>query len=368
VPIALASAALFGASTPFVKLLLGGGLDPWLLAGLLYLGAGLGLGLMALARGGGIEAPLRRRDLPRLALITTIGGILGPVLLMFGLAQTSASTASLLLNLEGLATMGIAWLLFREPVDGRLLLGAAAILAGAVMLSWQGGPAAFGWGAAAVVSACLAWGLDNNLTRTLSSTDPVQIAAAKSLVAGVANTSLALLGGVLLPLPASVAGAMAIGLLGYGASLVLFVLALRHLGTARTAAYFSSAPFLGAALAVFMLGEPISAQLLVAGALMALGVYLHVSERHDHEHAHEAMEHEHRHEHDEHHRHRHEAATQPHSHRHRHAPLIHAHPHYPDPHHRHGHRGEQDGCPPWGLRQCSNGDGYVGGRRFQAGP
>ncbi len=229
VPIALASAALFGASTPFVKLLLGGGLDPWLLAGLLYLGAGLGLGLMALARGGGIEAPLRRRDLPRLALITTIGGILGPVLLMFGLAQTSASTASLLLNLEGLATMGIAWLLFREPVDGRLLLGAAAILAGAVMLSWQGGPAAFGWGAAAVVSACLAWGLDNNL---------------------------ALLGGVLLPLPASVAGAMAIGLLGYGASLVLFVLALRHLGTARTAAYFSCAPFLGAALAVFMLGEP----------------------------------------------------------------------------------------------------------------
>jgi drug/metabolite transporter (DMT)-like permease len=338
VPIALASAALFGASTPFVKLLLGGGLDPWLLAGLLYLGAGLGLGLTALARGGGIEAPLRRRDLPRLALITTIGGILGPVLLMLGLAQISASTASLLLNLEGLATMGIAWLLFREPVDGRLLLGAAAILAGAVMLSWQSGPAGFGWGDAAVVGACLAWGLDNNLTRGLSSTDPVQIAAAKSLVAGVANTSLALLGGVLLPSLASMVGAMAIGLLGYGVSLVLFVLALRHLGTARTGAYFSCAPFIGAALSVLMLGESVTTQLLIAGALMALGVYLHASERHNHEHAHDSIEHEHRHEHDEHHRHRHEAtATQPHSHRHRHVPLIHAHPHYPDPHHRHGH-------------------------------
>jgi drug/metabolite transporter (DMT)-like permease len=344
VPIALASAALFGASTPFAKLLLGGGLDPWLLAGLLYLGAGIGLTVVELARHsfrlGRSEAPLRSTNLPWLALITMTGGILGPVLLMLGLARTSASTAALLLNLEGLTTMGIAWLLFREPVDRRLLIGAGAILAGALLLSWRGGPAAFGWGALAIAGACVAWGFDNNLTRKLSSTDPVQIATVKSDVAGSINGSLALLGGAPLPASSSLAGAAVIGLFGYGASLVLFVLALRDLGAARTAAYFSCAPFIGATLSVLMLHEPITAQLIVAGLLMAFGVYLHASESHDHEHAHETVEHEHRHAHDEHHRHLHESAglpDQPHSHRHRHTRLIHRHPHYPDPHHRHGH-------------------------------
>lgn len=344
VPIALASAALFGASTPFAKLLLGVGLDPWLLAGLLYLGSGIGLAVMQSARCsfGRVrsEAPLRRKDLPWLALITITGGILGPALLMLGLAQTSASTAALLLNLEGLTTMGIAWLLFREPVDRRLLIGAGAILAGALLLSWRGGPAAFGWGALAIAGACVAWGFDNNLTRKLSSTDPVQIATVKSVVAGSVNGSLALLGGAPLPASSSLAGAAVIGLFGYGASLVLFVLALRHLGAARTAAYFSCAPFIGSTLSVLMLHEPITAQLIVAGALMAFGVYLHASESHDHEHAHETVEHEHRHAHDEHHRHLYESAglpDQPHSHRHRHTRLIHRHPHYPDPHHRHGH-------------------------------
>jgi drug/metabolite transporter (DMT)-like permease len=344
VPIALASAALFGASTPFAKLLIGGGLDPWLLAGLLYLGAGIGLTVMELARcsfgRARSEAPLRRTDLPWLALITMTGGILGPVLLMLGLARTSASTAALLLNLEGLATMGIAWMLFREPVDRRLLIGAGAILTGALLLSWLGGPATFGGGALAIAAACVAWGFDNNLTRKLSSADPVQIATVKSLVAGAVNGSLALISGAPLPALSSLAGAAVIGLFGYGASLVLFVLALRHLGAARTAAYFSCAPFIGATLSVFMLREPITAQLIVASVLMAFGVYLHASEAHEHEHAHEAVEHEHRHAHDEHHWHVHEAAglpDEPHSHRHRHTGLTHRHPHYPDPHHRHEH-------------------------------
>ncbi len=344
IPIALASAALFGASTPFAKLLLGGGMDPWLLAGLLYLGAGIGLALGELGRYAfghrRREAPLRRTDLPWLALITMTGGILGPVLLMLGLARTDASAAALLLNLEGLATMGIAWILFREPVDKRLLIGAGAILAGALLLSWQGGPAAFGWGALAIAGACVAWGFDNNLTRKLSSTDPVQIATVKTLVAGAVNGSLALLSGASLPEVSSLASAVVAGLFGYGASLVLFMLALRHLGTARTAAYFSCAPFIGATLSVLMLHEPITTQLIIAGVLMAIGVYLHASESHDHEHAHEGLEHEHRHAHDEHHWHVHEAARlpdEPHSHRHRHTRLIHRHPHFPDPHHRHGH-------------------------------
>lgn len=344
VPIALASAALFGASTPFAKLLLGGGMDPWLLAGLLYLGAGIGVALVELARcsfeRARSEAPLRRKDLPWLALITMMGGILGPVLLMLGLTRTDASTAALLLNLEGLATMGIAWILFHEPVDKRLLIGAGAILAGALLLSWQGDSAAFGWGALAIAGACVAWGFDNNLTRKLSSVDPVQIATVKGLVAGAVNVALAIVHGTTLPALSSLTGAGLVGLFGYGASLVLFVLALRYLGTARTAAYFSCAPFVGATLSVIMLQELITARLIIAGLLMAAGVYLHLSEAHEHEHAHEAVEHEHRHVYDEHHRHVHEAAglpDQPHSHRHRHTGLVHRHPHYPDPHHRHGH-------------------------------
>ena len=343
-PMALASAALFGASTPLAKLLLGGGVDPWLLAGLLYLGSGLGLGFVHLVRGllgvPAPEAPLRQGDLPWLGLVVLAGGVIGPVLLMLGLARTPASSAALLLNLEGLATMAIAWLWFKENVDRRLLIGAAAILAGAVLLSWQGGPAGVGLGALAIAGACLAWGVDNNLTRKLSSADPVQIAAIKGLLAGTVNLALAFVHGAHLPALGAITGAGVVGFFGYGLSLVLFVLALRHLGTARTGAYFSTAPFLGAALARFLFREPITIPLIGAAMLMGIGVYLHLSERHEHEHAHEALDHEHGHVHDEHHRHAHSPGDpigEPHTHWHHHAPMRHKHPHFPDLHHRHGH-------------------------------
>jgi drug/metabolite transporter (DMT)-like permease len=342
--LALLSAVLFGASTPFAKLLLGV-VDPWMMAGVLYLGAGLGLAGVHFARRliglGAVEAPLRRSDSPWLALVVLTGGVLGPLLLMVGLARTDAAGASLLLNLEGLATMGIAWLVFREHVDRRLLLGAFAILAGAVLLSWQG-QASFQWGAVMIAGACLCWGLDNNLTRKLSSADPVQIAMIKGLVAGAVNLALALVSGARFPSAGFLAAAGGIGFLGYGVSLALFVLGLRHLGAARTGAYFSLAPFIGAVLAVLMLGEPVTAKLLVAGGLMAIGLWLHLAERHDHEHVHEAMEHEHRHVHDEHHRHAHGPDAppgEPHTHWHRHEPMVHRHPHYPDLHHRHRHGG-----------------------------
>ncbi|MFG1379799.1 DMT family transporter [Xanthobacter autotrophicus] len=345
--LALASAGLFGASTPFAKHLLGS-VDPWMMAGLLYLGAGLGLAAVHLSRTAlrlpAVEAPLRRTDMPWLALVIVAGGLLAPLLLMFGLSLTDAASASLLLNLEGLATMGIAWLVFRENVDRRLLLGAFAILSGAVLLSWEGRMSSqwgsLQWGALLIASACLCWGIDNNLTRKLSSADPVQIAMLKGLVAGAINLLIALASGAGLPSAVTLLAAGVIGFLGYGVSLALFVLALRHLGAARTGAYFSLAPFVGAVLAVVMLGEAISVQLVVAGCLMAVGLWLHLSERHEHPHAHEAMEHEHRHGHDEHHRHEHEPGVQPgepHTHWHRHAPLAHRHPHYPDLHHRHRH-------------------------------
>lgn len=341
---AMGSAALFGASTPLAKMLLGGGVDPWLLAGLLYLGAGLGLGLFQLLRRASgkpaSETPLHRRDLPWLSLVVLAGGIVGPILLMVGLAQTPASTAALLLNVEGLATMAIAWLAFRENVDRRLLLGAMAIVAGAVLLSWQGNASGFGFGALAIIGACLAWGIDNNLTRKLSSADPVQIAMVKGLVAGTVNLGLAVARGAELPAMDKIAAAGVVGLFGYGVSLALFVLALRHLGTARTGAYFSTAPFIGALLALALFAEPLTGILAAAAVLMSIGLYLHLAERHEHDHIHEPLAHEHRHAHDEHHRHSHapnDPPGEPHAHTHRHEAMRHKHPHYPDLHHRHGH-------------------------------
>ena len=341
--LALVSAALFGASTPFAKLLLGD-VDPWLLAGLLYLGSGVGLAIVQCVRRplgvGAAEAPLHRSDLRWLLLVVLAGGVIAPVLLMFGLARTPAASAALLLNLEGVATMAIAWLVFRENVDRSILLGAVAILAGAAVLSWQGGPAGVGWGAALIAGACLAWGIDNNLTRKFSGADPMQIAMVKGLVAGAANLGLALMHGAAIPDLATLAGAGLIGLLGYGVSLTLFIQALRHLGTARTSAYFATAPFIGGAVAVALFGEPATVRLLGAGVLMAAGIVIHLLEHHEHEHVHEPIVHEHAHVHDAHHQHAHahgDPSGEPHVHTHRHARLVHRHPHYPDLHHRHGH-------------------------------
>lgn len=343
-PLAIASAVLFGASTPFAKLLIGNGANPWELAGLLYLGSGIGLGIVHAGRGllglTRTEAPLTRADLPWLALIVLFGGIVGPVLLMLGLTDTPASSAALLLNLEGLATMAIAWIAFRENVDSRLLIGAFAILAGALLLSWQGGPHGAGVGALAIAGACLAWGIDNNLTRKLSASDPVQIAMIKGLAAGAVNFTLALATGAHLPGIGGLAGAGIVGFFGYGVSLVLFVLGLRYLGTARTGAYFSTAPFIGAVLSLLLFHETPTLRLMIAGVLMAIGLYLHLTEAHEHEHQHEPMDHEHKHVHDAHHQHQHgpdDPPGEPHSHRHHHPRLKHAHPHYPDLHHRHGH-------------------------------
>jgi drug/metabolite transporter (DMT)-like permease len=273
------------------------------------------------------------------SIVVLFGGMLGPLFLMLGLSRTSASSGSLLLNLEGLATMGMAWLVFRENVDRRLLLGATAILTGAVLLSWNGESLQLDVGSLLIAAACLSWGIDNNLTRKLSSADPVQIAMIKGLVAGTTNLVLALEFGASLPNAILIGAGSLVGFLGVGVSLVMFMLGLRHLGTARTGAYFSLAPFIGAVLAVVVFGEAVTIQLVAAGVLMGIGLWLHLAERHDHEHQHEALEHEHSHVHDEHHQHAHDGpVSEPHSHWHRHEPLRHKHAHYPDLHHRHSHK------------------------------
>ena len=338
IPAALGAALLFGAGTPLAKWLLDD-LSPWLLAGLLYLGSGLGLALYRRL----IHAPavrLPRNEVTWFAGAVVAGGIVGPVLLLIGLAGMPASGAALLLNAEGVFTALLAWFAFKENVDRRIALGMAAIVAGAAVLSWPGEARFAGLGPTlAVLGACFAWGIDNNLTRKISLADATWIASVKGLVSGSVNLLLAFVLGASMPELPNLAGALAVGLLAYGASLALFVVGLRHLGTARTAAYFSVAPFFGALLAVLM-GEPVTMPLLVAGALMALGTGLHLSERHEHEHAHEAMEHDHEHVHDEHHQHAHSVPASTgarHRHPHRHLPQIHAHPHFPEAHHRHPH-------------------------------
>jgi drug/metabolite transporter (DMT)-like permease len=339
----MGSAVLFGASTPLAKWLLGDGAAPLLLAAIFYLGSGVGLSLVQAMRIGlgqpSSEASLRRADIPRLAGAVLLGGALAPALLLLGLKSTSAAAAALLLNLEGVATMGIAWLVFREHLDRRLVLGALAIMAGATTLSWSGG-ASGGLGGLMIAAACLAWGMDNNLTRGLARADPVQIALIKGLAAGGVNLLLALLTGAQMLSWNETLAAAVLGFFGYGVSLVLFVRALRHLGAARTAAYFSTAPFIGALLAVLFFSAQFTLALAAAAVLMAIGVYLHLEETHQHAHAHDAMDHEHQHRHDAHHQHPHDAhhpPGEPHTHRHHHAPLTHWHRHYPDLHHRHDH-------------------------------
>ena len=341
----LASAALFGLSTPLAKSLLGT-VHPLLLAGLLYAGSGVGLSIVF-----GVRSVMRRSGvigLPSgiewwwLAAAIFFGGIAGPVALMYGLLTTPASSASLMLNLESVFTALLAWFLFRENFDRRIALGMAAIVAGGLVLAWSPGHDGHASGGTLLIAvACFCWALDNNLTRRASTADAIAIAALKGIVAGIVNLGLALLLGQRPPDVATSAAAMIVGLSGYGVSLVLFVLALRDLGSARTGAYFSVAPFFGAAAAVALQGDALSAQLFVAGVLMGIGVWLHVTEHHEHVHAHEAQEHIHSHVHDEHHRHSHSFAwdgREPHVHVHVHEKLVHAHRHYPDVHHRHAHR------------------------------
>ena len=340
--LALLAAALFGASTPFAKLLVGE-MSPVLLGGLLYLGSGVGLAIARLLRDRAWRASgLVPREWPWLLGAILFGGVLGPVALMFGLTYTSGATASLLLNLEGVLTALLAWVAFRENADRRIVLGMVAIVAGGVVLSWPAGEAnASHWpGPLAITVACLCWAIDNNLTRHVSGTDALFIAGTKGLIAGVVNSALALLWGAHLPDAGILLATMSVGLLGYGISLVLFVLALRGLGTARTGAYFSIAPFMGAVVALVLLDEPTTPAFWLAGGLMALGVWLHLMERHEHEHAHEPLDHRHPHRHDEHHQHDHGPewdGKEPHGHLHQHNVVTHHHPHFPDIHHRHSH-------------------------------
>jgi drug/metabolite transporter (DMT)-like permease len=335
----LGAALLFGLSAPVAKL------RPLTLAALLYLGGGAALALYGavrrvLRRNREREASLTRSDVPNLVGVVVSGGIVGPLLLLTGLDRLSALSTSLLLNLEGPLTVLLAVAIFREHLGGRAAAASASIFAGALLLGVSDDELRGDWiGIACVAGACAAWALDNNLTQRLSLKDPVSVVRWKALGAGSCMLLVALATAHAAP-PATVAGAaLALGAVSYGISIVLDVYALRVLGAAREAAYFATAPFIGAAAAVPLLGERPSLLDGAAAALMLTGVALLLRERHAHPHSHAPLEHEHVHVHDEHHQHQHTGPViEPHSHWHRHERLTHDHPHVPDLHHRHPHQ------------------------------
>lgn len=344
---ALSAAALFGASAPFAKVLLTS-LSPSLLAALLYLGSGVGLLLLRIARREP-SVSLPKTEWHWLAAAILSGGIVAPILLLIGLTHVGAASASLLLNAEALFTALLAWFVFKENFDRRIAFGMLAIVLGALVLSWpeQASASIVDFSAwlpsLAILGACFCWGLDNNFTRKISLTDATWITMTKGLVAGTSNLLIAFVVGSTWPGLSLAFSAALLGFLSYGVSLTLFVIALRHLGTARTGAYFGVSSFFGAVLAIVAFGESITAQLAIGGALMLVGVALHLSELHSHEHSHQEMHHEHEHIHginDLHHEHAHTPPVAPgthHSHPHFHPALRHTHEHYPDAHHSHRH-------------------------------
>lgn len=343
---AIFSAILFGASTPIAKLLLGK-IDPWLLAGLFYFGSGVGIAFILMvnhifSNKKTNEAPLKKSDWKWLLAATISGGIIGPILLMSGLANAGAANVSLLLTLEAVFTAAIAWIIFKEHTDKKLIFGVILIISGSILLSFKSSNNSVSIKSFLLISgACFAWAIDNNLTRNISSANPLHIVAIKSTIAGITNIILAIAIGTVIPIHFSmIVISVFVGFIGYGLSLILFVLALRHIGTARTGTYFSLAPFIGAICAILFLHEPLTWQIMAAGLLMGAGLWFHITEYHEHEHEHESFIHDHKHTHDEHHQHEHspdDPHGEPHSHRHTHAIVKHTHFHYPDIHHLHSH-------------------------------
>jgi drug/metabolite transporter (DMT)-like permease len=340
----LAAALLFGISPPFAKLLLPES-GPMLIAGLLYLGAGLGLLLFEMTGRpfhlGAEEAPVRRADVGLLAGVILTGGMLGPYLMLWGLERLSGVLTSLLLNLEAPFTVLVAVLVFREHLGRLELAGVLAIVVAAAILTYQPGAIRGDVvGILAVLGACLCWAIDNNLSQRLSLRDPLVITRMKTLGAGLGILGLAVLTSQPWPSFRVTLAALLLGLVSYGVSLVLDMRALRLLGAAREAGFFSTAPFIGALVAVPVLGERWSMQDAIATALMLLGIALLLRAHHAHTHRHEALEHDHAHQHEDHHDHRHEGGDfiqGPHAHPHRHLPLTHDHPHLSELHHRHDH-------------------------------
>jgi len=343
---AILAAILFGASAPLSKLLLGE-LDPIPLAAFLYLGSGLGAVIMMIIQGKRerarqVEAHLTRQDIPWLSGGIIAGGIIAPIFLLIGLRITPASTASLLLNFETVATAIIAGLFFKEAIGKRIYWAIVLITFASILLSWSSESWGFSPAALLILAACFFWGLDNNFTRNISSKNPLVIVLIKGLVAGTFSLILSSILGKPLPKPNIIILALLLGAICYGLSIYLIILSMRHLGSTRSYALFAIAPFAGSLLSFILLNDQPLWNFWPGVALMIIGTWVMISENHSHEHAHEPFLHTHKHHHpDDHHDHEHETGEilirGEHSHEHQHTNLDHAHKHTPDMHHRHSH-------------------------------
>jgi drug/metabolite transporter (DMT)-like permease len=335
--VALLAAVLFGASTPASKALLDG-IHPVQLAGWLYLGAAVGV--LPGLRGG--WTGLTRRDSPtlrKLAGAVLFGGVLGPIALLLGLGLASATSVSLWLNLELVATALLGYFVFRDHLGRGGWIAVAGVVGSGVLLSIGEGTGG-GWPALLVALACICWGLDNHLTALIDGIRPAQTTFLKGLVAGGVNLGLAAGLGAGWPGAGPVLSAVAVGTLAYGVSIMLYITAAQNLGATRAQLVFATAPFFGAFLSWLVLGEAVGGMQLIAAGLLAVSLALLFGDQHAHEHTHEALEHDHRHRHDDgHHTHTHPGlpAGHEHAHAHRHERLTHRHPHWPDLHHRHRH-------------------------------
>ncbi len=339
------SASLFGLSTPFAKLLTKD-IPPIALAGLLYLGAFAGLSLYSIGKKirtthpDKKATPLERKDFPWFVGAVLSGGIIGPIAMMIGLTIVSGFSASLLLNLEGLATAVIAVFLFKENAGKRLWLALVCMTIAGIFLTWDTNQSKFSVaGPLLIIFAMVCWGIDNNLTRNISDKDPVQIARIKGFAAGTVSLSLAILLGKKISLDITIVFALLLGAFSYGISLVFFIKALTRLGSSRTGVFFSFAPLIGAIVSLIILREWIGWVMFPAAAFMIIGIWLISSEKHSHVHLHKPITHTHSHNHcDMHHQHSHLGTfPEPHSHEHIHSERTHIHVHWPDTHHRHEH-------------------------------
>ena len=331
-----AAAMLFGATTPIAAQIADDTTAP-ILAGLLYVGAAIAVVPFVGRRA--LDREAARRGGRRLAVAVVAGGLIGPLLLAAGLSRTPAATASLLLNMELVATAVLAALVFGEHLGRRVVIGTCLVVAAGVALVWSGSPE-LRLGSLLVVGACVCWGLDNCVTAELDEISPEHITLAKGVVAGGTNLLVGLAIGGALPGGWETLLALVVGALGYGASITLWVTGARDLGAARGQLVFSTAPFIGVGVAWALLGDPVRGAEVVALVLAAVGVLSVLGSDHTHDHAHEPVDHDHEHSHDDdHHDHQHPdlpPATR-HAHRHSHRALVHAHPHVPDLHHRHDH-------------------------------
>jgi len=339
---ALLAALFFGASAPISKLLLGD-VPPILMAAFLYIGSGAGISLVKFSQkltSHQKEAGIRRPDVIWLAGAIISGGILAPIFLMISLIHTPASTASLLLNFEGVGTTLIALLFFDESISRRALTAIFIITLASIFLStdFKSG-FGFSLGALGVMAACVLWGVDNNFTRNISAKDPLMIVAWKGLIAGTFSLLLGLFLGQQLPSLPSILSILLLGFISYGLSTMLFIYSMRGLGAARTSALYGTAPLVGVLLSILIFKDPITLLFAVAAVLMVIGAWLLANEEHAHFHIHMPVVHEHRHSHDE--FHSHEETTITHSHEHEHPQTEHEHGHMPDIHHRHGHEDEK---------------------------